>query len=173
MDKIKTSVITKAALLTAVALIFSYIEAILPFNIGIPGVKLGLANVVIVYAIYTLGVKYAILISVCRVLLSALLFGNVYSLVYSAAGAVLSLLVMILLKKWGIFSICGVSAAGGVFHNLGQIIVAGLIIKVQQVFLYFPVLVFSGIVTGVLNGIITVLCIKKIIPGSGKDEAWN
>lgn len=161
-----SSLLAKAALLTATALIFSYVEMLVPVSVGIPGVKLGLANIVIVFALYTLGFRYAFLISICRAFLSALLFGSIFSVLYSLAGAVLSLIIMSLLRKTGLFSIAAVSAAGGVFHNLGQIIIAAFVVRTPQMMLYFPVLVFSGIAAGTVNGILTVLCMRRFFPDS-------
>ena len=154
--------LARASLLTALALVFSYVEALIPFSIGIPGVKLGLANIVIVYALYTLGERYAVLVNLCRVVLSALLFGSMFSMLYALSGAVLSMTVMLLLKRWNIFSVCAVSAAGGVFHNLGQIVTAMLVVKTPQIILYFPVLLFSGIAAGTVNGLIAALCMRHV-----------
>ena len=106
---------------TALALIFSYIETLIPVNFGIYGVKLGLANLIIVVALYKIGIGEAFLLSVVRVVLSGFLFGNYFSIIYSLAGGMLSLAVMSLLKRSGGFSVMGVSIAGGVFHNIGAI----------------------------------------------------
>ena len=108
---------------TALALIFSYVETLIPVNLGIPGVKLGLANLIIVVALYKMRLSEAYLLSVVRVLLAGFIFGNYFSIIYSLAGGLLSLTVMALLKKWGGFSLQGISIAGGVFHNIGQLIV--------------------------------------------------
>ena len=109
---------------TALALIFSYVETLIPINFGIPGVKLGLANLVIVIALYKMKLTEVYLLSVVRVLLSGFIFGNYFSIIYSLAGGLLSLTVMALLKKNKGFSVMGISVAGGVFHNVGQLIVA-------------------------------------------------
>ena len=111
---------------TALALIFSYVETLIPINFGIPGVKLGLANLVIVIALYKMKLTEVYLLSVVRVLLSGFIFGNYFSIIYSLAGGLLSLTVMALLKKSKGFSVMGISVAGGVFHNVGQLIVAML-----------------------------------------------
>ena len=148
-------------MLTALALIFSYVEMFIPISIGIPGIKLGFANIVIVYALYKLGGKYAFLVNICRIVLSGLLFGSVFSTLYALAGGLVSFGGMYLLKRAGCFSTAGVSLAGGVFHNLGQIIVAAFVVHTVQVLYYFPVLVFAGIATGAINGIIATLCLKK------------
>lgn len=149
----KTQRMARLSLLIAVAMIFSYIEAIVPYNPGIPGVKLGLANLVTVIALYIMGPKEAVTVSVIRVLISGLLFNGAFAAMYALAGAVLSLAGMIALKRTGLFSIAGVSMAGGVLHNLGQLIVAALIIEDLKMFFYFPVLLFSGIIAGIAIGI--------------------
>ena len=113
---------------TALALIVSYVEALIPFSFGVPGIKLGLANIVVVAALYMWGGTTALLLSVVRILLSGFLFGNMFAILYSLAGALLSLSVMALLKKSGRFSVTGVSIAGGVFHNIGQMMAAGLLL---------------------------------------------
>ena len=118
---------------TALALIFSYVETLIPISFGIPGVKLGLANLIIVAALYKMALKEAYLLSVVRVLLAGFLFGNYFSILYSLSGALLSLSVMALLKKNGGFSVIGVSIAGGVFHNIGQLFVAMLAVETFEV----------------------------------------
>ena len=125
---------------TALALIFSYVETLIPVNLGIPGVKLGLANLIIVVALYKMRLSKAYLLSVVRVLLAGFIFGNYFSIIYSLAGGLLSLTVMALLKKWGGFSLQGISIAGGVFHNIGQLIVAAVVVETFSVTYYFPVL---------------------------------
>ncbi|WP_206458594.1 Gx transporter family protein [Anaerovorax sp. IOR16] len=158
----KTKKLSISAALTSLALIFSYIEFLIPFSFGNTGIKLGLANVVIVVALYTIGESYAFSINILRVLLSGALFGNVFAIAYSLAGAVFSFFCMLALKKTGWFSITGVSMAGGVAHNLGQIIAASLLIESLKIFYYFPVLVFSGMITGILIGIIAYFICKRI-----------
>ena len=138
---------------TALALIFSYIETLIPVNFGIYGVKLGLANLIIVVALYKIGIGEAFLLSVVRVVLSGFLFGNYFSIIYSLAGGMLSLAVMSLLKRSGGFSVMGVSIAGGVFHNIGQLIVAMLVVETFSVIYYVPVLLTAGMLTGLVIGI--------------------
>ena len=154
--------ITLVALMAALALIFSYIEVLFPFNIGIPGVKLGIANLVIIVALYVLGPKYALTINVIRILLAGLLFNGLFGACYAMAGALVSFLVMYLLKKTDVFSVVGVSIAGGVSHNFGQILLAAIIVETPAIFTYFPVLIFSGIVSGAVIGIVATLIIKRI-----------
>ena len=149
-------------ILTALALILSYVESMLPLSFAVPGVKLGLPNIAIVFALYRLGDKDACIISLVRVLLVSILFGNVLSLAYSAAGAVLSLLSMILLKKSGRFSPTGVSVAGGVMHNAGQILAAMLLLETGRIAYYLPVLCVSGTIAGVCIGLVSGLLIKRV-----------
>lgn len=151
-----------AAMMSALALIFSYIEAIIPFNFGIPGIKLGIANLVILTSLYILGTRYTFAINVLRILVAGLLFNGLFGALYSLAGGLLSLFVMVLLKKTGLFSTIGISMAGGVAHNLGQLLVAALIVSNMKLFFYFPVLLFSGIISGILIGILTHLILKKL-----------
>ena len=128
---------------TALALIFSYVETLIPFQIGIPGVKLGLANLIVVVALYKMGGKDALLLSVTRIVLSGFIFASLFSILYSLAGGLLSLAVMVILKKRGSFSVFGVSMAGGVFHNVGQLIVAMLVVETFSVANYDALSVFK------------------------------
>ena len=146
---------------TSLALILSYVETLIPISFGIPGIKLGLANLVIVIVLYTYGGKEAFLLSVTRILLSGFLFGNLSMILYSMAGGVFSLANMVLLRRTGGFSIQGVSIAGGVFHNIGQLLLAMMIVETYQVGYYFPVLLISGLVTGLLIGIVSRGVLKR------------
>jgi len=148
---------------TALALIFSYVETLIPFNLGIPGVKLGLANLIIVVALYKMRLSEAYLLSVVRVLLAGFIFGNYFSIIYSLAGGLLSLTVMALLKKWGGFSLQGISIAGGVFHNIGQLIVAAVVVETFSVTYYFPVLLIAGLLTGLVIGIVAEMMLKRLV----------
>lgn len=148
---------------TALALIFSYVETLIPFHIGIPGVKLGLANLIIVIALYKMSLKETYLLSVVRVLLSGFIFGNYFSIIYSLAGGLLSLTVMALLKRNGGFSVMGISIAGGVFHNIGQLVVAMLVVETFSVVYYIPVLLIAGLVTGLLIGIAAGEMLKRLV----------
>lgn len=161
--KNKTQKLAFSAVLASLGLIFSYIEAILPFSVGIPGVKLGIANLVVIIALYFLGTSYAVSINVIRILVSGLLFNGLFGALYSLSGAAVSLLVMLLLKKTKWFSIVGVSMAGGVAHNIGQLLVAAAIISNLKIFFYFPILLFSGMITGIIIGIVAYLVLKKIM----------
>ena len=159
---LSASFIARVGLMAALALIFSYVEAIIPYNPGIPGIKLGIANVVTVIALYRFGAKDATAVSVIRVVLAGLLFNGVFGMLYSLAGAALSLLGMTGLKKTGLFSVTGVSMAAGVLHNLGQLLMAAALIEDLRIFFYFPVLMFSGIAAGILVGIISTLMLKAL-----------
>lgn len=158
----KTKQVTVMAMCIALAMILSYVESQIP-SIGIPGVKMGLANIVVVFCLYRLGWKEAAGISILRVFLVSLLFGHVASLFYSAAGAALSLLGMILLKKIDCFSCVAVSVIGGVLHNIGQILMA-LVLMGSNVIYYLPVLILSGTAAGVLIGLVSALMVKRIDP---------
>ena len=154
--------VARVALMASLALIFSYIEAIIPYNPGIPGIKLGIANVVTVIALYKYGWKEAASVSVIRIIVAGLLFNGVFGMLYSLAGAVLSLIGMIGLKKTGLFSAIGVSMAAGVLHNMGQLFVAAALIEDLRIFFYFPVLLFSGIAAGILVGIISTMVLRVV-----------
>lgn len=146
----------------ALALIFSYIETLIPFQIGIPGVKLGLANLVIVIALYRMPVGEVYLLSGVRVVLTGFLFGNLMSILYSLAGGILSLTVMWGMKRIRSVSILGVSIAGGVFHNIGQLLAAALMVETYGVFSYLPVLLISGLLTGFVIGLASGEMLKRI-----------
>ena len=147
---------------TTLALIFSYVETLIPIQFGIPGVKLGLANLIIVIALYRMKLSEAYLLSIVRVLLAGFIFGNYFSIIYSLAGGLLSLTVMALLRKKGGFSVIGVSIAGGVFHNIGQLIIASVIVETFSVMYYVPVLLIAGLVTGLLIGIASDVMLKRL-----------
>ena len=158
----ETRKIARMGLLTALALILSYVESLIPAFVAVPGVKMGLANIVVVFALYTLGPGEAAIVSIIRVLLSSLLFGSILPLSYSAAGAVISLLLMIILMKTKIFGVTSVSVTGGVFHNLGQILVACLVLETDVLLYYLPVLILSGTITGAVIGIASSIVIKRL-----------
>ena len=144
------------------ALIASYVESLVPFYFGAPGIKLGLANLITVVLLYRADWKDAFTVSMLRILLSGFLFGNVFSILYSFAGAVLSLLIMCLLRKIEGFSILGVSISGGVTHNLGQIGAAIFLMENGNIIYYFPVLMVAGIITGLLIGIGSREVLKRV-----------
>ncbi|MBQ3291696.1 MAG: Gx transporter family protein [Mogibacterium sp.] len=154
--------VARVALLASLALIFSYVEAIIPYSPGIPGVKLGIANTVAVIALYKFSWKDAAAVNLIRIIIAGLLFTGAFGMFYSLAGAILSLAGMICLKKTGLFSVIGVSMAGGVLHNLGQLLVASALIEDLRMFFYFPVLLFSGIAAGILVGIISTMILRTL-----------
>ena len=154
--------IATSAMFVCLALIFSYVEVLIPFSVGIPGVKLGLANLVIIIALYEMNFRYAFAINAIRIVLAGLLFGGLFGVMYSAAGGLLSIVTMWALKKTGLFSMIGVSMAGGFSHNLGQLIVAALLVSNFKMFVYFPVLVFSGIASGILIGVVSFIIDGKL-----------
>ena len=155
--------LTVMALLTAAAMILSYVESLLP-SPGIPGVKLGLANIAVIFALYRLGWREAGAISLVRVGMVSVLFGSVGALFYSLAGAVLSLAVMALLRRLGVFSPVGVSVAGGVSHNAGQILMAMLLLETERLIWYLPVLVLTGLGGGILVGLCGAALVKRLPP---------
>lgn len=159
-------------MLSALALALSFLESLIPFQPGLPGIKLGLANLVIVFALYRMNVHSALLINTVRILLAGLLFSGLFGLLYSAAGAAASLAAMTLLLQINrkreqagksiLFSIFGVSMTGGVFHNLGQLLVAILFLSSLNLIYYLPVMIISGIVMGLINGMIARLLLQKL-----------
>ena len=158
----ETRKIARMGLLVALSMILSYVESLIPAFVAVPGVKVGLANIVVIFALYTLGPIEALIVSLLRVILSSFLFGSVLSLLYSLSGALLSLGGMILMKKLKIFSTTAVSVTGGVLHNVGQILVACLVLETDVLLYYLPVLILSGVITGAVIGIIASLVIKRL-----------
>ena len=164
--------LTAIGMLSALALVLSFLESLIPFQPGLPGIKLGLANLVIVFALYRMNVHSALLINTVRILLAGLLFSGLFGLLYSAAGAAASLTAMTLLLQINrkreqagksiLFSIFGVSMTGGVFHNLGQLLVAILFLSSLNLIYYLPVMIISGIVMGLINGMIARLLLQKL-----------
>lgn len=148
------------AMLVALAMIFSYVESLIPINFGVPGMKLGVANLVTVTGLYFLEIPEVLAVAVLRVLLTGFLFGNGMSIIYSLAGGILSFLVMALMKRLKGFSVAGVSIAGGVSHNIGQIIVASIVVENLKLVYYLPALLIAGTVTGFVMGMIS----KKLLP---------
>lgn len=149
-------------LTVALAMIMSYIESLFPLSFAVPGIKMGLANIVIVFVLYKMSTADAFIVSLIRVFLVSLLFGNVMALAYSFSGALLSLVLMSVLKKTERFSIIGVSISGAVMHNVGQILMAVLIMETDQIIYYLPPLAISGVVTGILIGIVSAIITERI-----------
>lgn len=152
--------ISVVALFSAFAILASYIETFIP-SLGIPGVKLGLANIAVVLALFLLDAESAIIIDVVRIVIVGLLFGSLFSISFALAGAFVSLTVMIILKKVFKFSIITVSIFGGFFHNVGQLIVAFILVDNYSVFTYLPVLLIAGIITGLIIGILAKLLYER------------
>ncbi len=161
----KTKRLALMGLLTALGLIIDYIEFLIPIPLGIPGVKPGFANIVIVWALYSLGPWEALMINGMRIFLSGFLFGNFSMILYSLAGAAVSFLCMCLAKKSGLFSMTGVSMIGGVMHNMGQLLVAMAVLETVSLVYYGPVLLAAGVITGLLIGIVTGE-VKKRLPAA-------
>jgi len=157
----KTRKITTLGLCVALALILSYVESLLPPLVAVPGVKVGLPNIVILFLLWRYGWKEAAAVSGLRLLLTAALFTGFAAFFYGLSGAVLSLLGAALLKRSGRFSPLGVSAAGGVLHNLGQIALAALVLDSGYIFAYLPVLLLSGTVAGALVGLLAGILIQR------------
>lgn len=141
-------------LFASLAILMGYVEMLIPIPLLVPGMKLGLANVIVVIVLYFMDARAAFFISLVRVLLSGLLFAGFAGLLYSLAGALFSFGVMTLLKKTDKFSIIGVSVAGGVFHNIGQIFVAALVVENIKLMYYLPFLLFFGVATGIMIGLV-------------------
>lgn len=152
----------RCALLVALAMVLSWLESLVPVSAAVPGVKLGLANLVVIFSLYRMGFREAAVISLVRVILVSATFGNAYSFAYSLAGAALSLGVMALLKRTGKFSILGVSIAGGVCHNLGQILVAMAVLGRGEIIWYLPALLAAGTVAGVAVGVLGGVLTRRI-----------
>ena len=149
-------------LFCAVAIIFGYVESLIPVFVGIPGIKLGLANLSVLFILMRYSMKEAVIVSAVRIVVIGFLFGNMFSIVYSLAGAALSLTVMALLKKYTKASVFAISMAGGISHNIGQLIVACLIVENRSLLFYAPVLIISGIITGFLIGYLTTETLKRV-----------
>ena len=158
----KTKKLTVMAMTTAVAMILSFVESQIPAFVAVPGVKIGLANIAVVFALYRLGWKEAVAISLIRVVLVSMLFGSIASLFYSLAGAVLSLTGMGLLKKTERFTEIIVSVTGGILHNVGQIGMACLILETAALRYYLPFLLISGIIAGIVVGILSAVLVQRI-----------
>ena len=158
-----TKTLTTLAIAVSLAMILSYIEFLLPpiFS-AVPGIKLGLANIVVIFLLYRMNTACALGVSFVRVCLSALLFGTALTFAYSLAGAVLSFFAMLLLKKCRLFSTVGVSIAGGVMHNLGQILMAAVLLGTREIIYYMAVLAVTGTLAGVLVGLVSALVIKRV-----------
>ena len=159
---LRTKKLALSAILAAMAMILSYIEALFPLPVPVPGIKIGLANLVILIAIYRLGFKYAFTINCVRIFTTGLLFTGLFGALYSFAGGVLSIIVMYALYRTNLFSMVGISMAGGVAHNLGQLITACIIISNVKLMSYFAILLFAGMGSGILMGIVAYYVYGKL-----------
>lgn len=169
----KTRKLAELGLFTAIAIIFGYVESLIPVFSGIPGIKLGLANLSILYVLERYTIKEAAAVSLIRILVIGFLFGNMFSILYSLAGAALSMTVMAILLRKTKASIYTVSISGGVSHNIGQLMIAAFIVNNNAVYYYAPVLIISGIVTGLLIGYLTSEVLKRIRPEANGSPDCN
>ena len=161
--KFSTRKIAYLGLCTTVALVFAYVETLLPpLFAAVPGIKIGLPNIAIIFTLYKFGLKEASSVSLIRMVLVAAMFGNPMTFAYSLAGATLSMIVMALLKKTDLLSSVAVSVAGGVFHNVGQILLAAIILETAEIGYYIIVLAITGIISGVFVGICGSLAVNRI-----------
>jgi heptaprenyl diphosphate synthase len=158
---VKAKKVAFLGLAIALAMILSFVESQIPALVAMPGIKVGLPNLVMVFLLYRVGWKETVIVSIIRIFLTSLLFGNMQTLTFSIAGAVLSLASMILLKKTGWFSCITVSIVGGLFHNLGQIVAACLWTQTAQVAYYLPVLLISGTIAGTVIGLASGIIVKR------------
>ncbi len=150
------------AVSVTLGLILSYVETLIPVFAGVPGMKPGLSNILIVFLLYRYGIAEAAIVNLLRILIAGILFGNPFSIVYSLSGAVFALAGMVLLKRTGLFSVYGVSMAGGMLHNAGQILVAAFIVENYNIVLYLPVLIVTGCVTGAIVGMVGAIILNRI-----------
>ena len=156
-----TKNIAKTGMLVAVAFVLSYVESMLPLNFGVPGIKVGLSNIVVLFSIFNLNPLTAFWIAIVRIILCGITFGSLSGLLYSLSGGILSFMVMLLLKKTKKFSVYGVSVAGGVSHNIGQILVAIVVLNNKLIMYYLPFLLIAGIVDGIATGMLGGILIKR------------
>lgn len=165
----KTRQITQLGLLLSVSLVLGYLESLLPVMAAVPGVKLGLANIVTMLILYRLGGKQAFLIMLLRVVIAGFLYSGVIGIAYGLAGGVCCIVVMACLKRIPVFSVLGVSMAGAVFHNVGQILVAAVVMENAGIIYYLPVLCISGVLSGLIIGFLSHLVIKWYIHNFPED----
>lgn len=163
-NRSRVRTVTTCGILTALAMIFSYIETLVMLPVPVPGIKLGIANIAVITVLYIIGWKEAVAVNAIRITLTAVLFGNLNSFLFSMAGGILSMAVMIGLKRSGLFSVVGVSVAGGVVHNIGQIIAAVFLMESPAIAYYLPVLLAAGVITGIIIGAVGGLVTKRVAP---------
>ena len=167
MKKSKATRVAYTGMLVALAFVLSYVEALIPISLGVPGVKMGLANLVVMVALYTLGAGQAFVLSMVRIVLVGFTFGSMASMMYSLAGGLLSFVVMAIAKRLDLFSQKGVSILGGVFHNIGQILMAMAVVENGKLIYYLPVLLISGVLAGIAVGIVASMITKRV------QKAWK
>ena len=158
----KTKKVAFLSMCIALSMILSYFESLIPPLVAVPGVKVGLPNIVMVFMLYKVGAKETAIVSILRVILVGILFGTPLSMIYSLAGATLSLIGMILLKKTNLFAHVTVSVAGGILHNIGQIATACIVMETAQIAYYLPVLLISGTIAGILIGLTAAMILKRL-----------
>ena len=158
----KSQKVATYGLFVALAFILSYIESLIPIPVPIPGIKMGLANLVVIAGLYIMGPKEAFSLSIIRIILIGFTFGNLSTMIYSLAGGLLSCILMIFISKFKIFSITGVSIIGGVSHNMGQILVAMVVVQSSFLFYYLPFLLIAGTISGTVIGIIGANIVERI-----------
>lgn len=149
-------------LCSAGAILLGYVESLIPVFFFVPGMKLGLANLAIVLTLYFFGLGSAAVVQLVRIVVVGFLFGNLFSIAFSLAGGFFSLAVMCLAKRYGGFTVYGVSVAGGVSHNIGQIFVAAFLVENVKIIYYLPVLLLSGLVTGLLIGLVSDEAMRRL-----------
>lgn len=160
----KSRLVALGGIMTALAFLFGYIEMLIPINLGLPGIKLGLANLVTMVSLYLLGVPAAVFIALTRVLLTGFTFGNMSMMMYSLAGTLLSLVVMLCAEKGDWFGTIGVSILGGIGHNTGQLLMAAAVVQTSAVFSYFPYLLTAGMLAGAVIGMLAGMIVKRLSP---------
>ncbi len=159
---LKTNELAYLAVFTSLAIVFGYIERMFPSPVPIPGVRLGIANTIIIIILYSNALKSAFVVNITRIIVSGVLFGGISGIIYGLAGGALSLCAMYAAKKSSSFGIIGVSIFGGVFHNIGQICIAALVVWNAKLFYYIPILIISGVITGIIIGMLAGGVIKRI-----------
>lgn len=162
MMQLPVKKITFLGLFICIGLILGYLESLIVIPVGVPGVKLGISNIITVITLYLFGPIFSLITLFGRIFLSNLLFGSASSFIYSFSGAIVSFGGMFLLKKCSVFSVYGVSIMGGVLHNLAQLLVASLLVRVPYIFYYLPVLIIAGLAAGCFVGFVSQLLIKRL-----------
>lgn len=152
----------RLGVLVTLGILFGYIESLIFIPIRIPGIKMGISNIVSVVSLYLLGPIDALVVSILRVLLSGILFGSGFSILYSISGAIISFLLMFFAYKHNIFSVIGVSVIGGVAHNIGQLLIAGIVVKLPAVVSYTPWLIIFGVIAGLIVGLVSSIIINRL-----------